>query len=68
MTSLASPLHPPIPPPVRYPSYLLFTHHLQPSRAQGLGVLAVLDDQCRFPKATDETFCNKLKESLASHR
>ncbi|KAF5838685.1 hypothetical protein DUNSADRAFT_2380 [Dunaliella salina] len=34
---------------------------------KGLGVLAVLDAQCRFPKSTDVTFVETLKEALASH-
>ncbi|GAX85034.1 hypothetical protein CEUSTIGMA_g12454.t1 [Chlamydomonas eustigma] len=38
---------------------------MQPPK--GLGVLAVLDDQCKFPKATDEAFGHKLKETLSSH-
>jgi len=28
---------------------------------KGLGVLAVLDSQCRFPKGSDDTFMNALK-------
>lgn len=34
---------------------------------KGLGVLSVLDAQCRFPKATDETLAFKLKETLSGH-
>jgi len=34
---------------------------------KGLGVLAVLDAQCRFPKSTDMTFVETLKEALATH-
>ncbi len=32
---------------------------------RGLGVLAVLDSQCRFPKATDDTFVHTLKVRVA---
>lgn len=32
---------------------------------KGLGVLSVLDSQCRFPRATDETFVQLLRESLS---
>ncbi|KAL6757024.1 P-loop containing nucleoside triphosphate hydrolase protein [Haematococcus lacustris] len=34
---------------------------------RGLGVLSVLDAQCRFPKATDATFLTTLKEALSGH-
>lgn len=34
---------------------------------KGLGVLAVLDSQCKFPKGSDETFMHALKESLSSN-
>ena len=30
-------------------------------------MLSVLDDQCKFPKATDEAFSHKLKETLSGH-
>lgn len=30
-------------------------------------MLAILDAQCRFPKATDDTLHMKLKETLSSH-
>ena len=36
-----------------------------PFPSQGLGVLSVLDDQCKFPKATDEAFSHKLRETLS---
>jgi hypothetical protein len=32
---------------------------------RGLGVLAVLDSQCRFPKGSDNTFMNSLRCALA---
>ncbi|KAI8476203.1 MAG: P-loop containing nucleoside triphosphate hydrolase protein [Monoraphidium minutum] len=34
---------------------------------RGLGVLAVLDSQCKFPKATDDTFVTALRDALASN-
>jgi myosin-5 len=34
---------------------------------RGLGVLSVLDAQCRFPKASDETLLVALKDALAQH-
>jgi myosin-5 len=34
---------------------------------KGLGVLAVLDSQCRFPKGSDETFMHALGDALASN-
>lgn len=34
---------------------------------KGLGVLAVLDSQCRFPKGSDETFMHALRDSLAAN-
>jgi myosin-5 len=33
---------------------------------RGLGVLAVLDSQCKFPRSSDETFLNALKETIKS--
>lgn len=30
-------------------------------------MLSVLDDQCKFPKATDEAFSHKLRETLCGH-
>ena len=30
-------------------------------------MLSVLDDQCKFPKATDEAFSHKLRETLSGH-
>lgn len=32
-----------------------------------LGVLALLDEEVNFPKATDLTFANKLKQHFKSH-
>ncbi|WIA33590.1 hypothetical protein OEZ86_006714 [Tetradesmus obliquus] len=34
---------------------------------KGLGVLAVLDSQCRFPKGSDETFMHALGDALSSN-
>eukprot|EP00775_Hariotina_reticulata_P008956 gene8956-9132_t len=34
---------------------------------RGLGVLAVLDSQCRFPAGSDDTFMHALRESLANN-
>lgn len=34
---------------------------------KGLGVLAVLDSQCKFPKGSDETFLHALKETLSGN-
>jgi myosin-5 len=34
---------------------------------KGLGVLAVLDSQCRFPKGSDETFMHALTDALSSN-
>ncbi|KAG1663736.1 hypothetical protein FOA52_006105 [Chlamydomonas sp. UWO 241] len=34
---------------------------------KGLGVLSVLDAQCKFPKATDSTLAYKLRETLSEH-
>lgn len=34
---------------------------------RGLGVLAVLDSQCKFPKATDETFMTALGDTLQNN-
>ncbi|KAK9866994.1 hypothetical protein WJX84_009703, partial [Apatococcus fuscideae] len=31
---------------------------------KNVGILSLLDEQCVFPKATDSTFCAKLRESL----
>ncbi|GBF94946.1 myosin-2 heavy chain [Raphidocelis subcapitata] len=34
---------------------------------RGLGVLAVLDSQCKFPKASDDTFVTALRDALATN-
>mmetsp|Transcript_33071 Transcript_33071/g.93600 ORF Transcript_33071/g.93600 Transcript_33071/m.93600 type:complete len:1272 (+) Transcript_33071:218-4033(+) len=34
---------------------------------RGVGVLSLLDEECVFPKATDETFGEKLAANLSSH-
>jgi myosin-5 len=34
---------------------------IESQAARNLGVLAVLDSQCKFPAATDDTFMNALK-------
>eukprot|EP00879_Flechtneria_rotunda_P012719 GHRR01013282.1.p1 GENE.GHRR01013282.1~~GHRR01013282.1.p1 ORF type:complete len:1481 (+),score=699.13 GHRR01013282.1:1396-5838(+) len=34
---------------------------------KGLGVLAVLDSQCKFPQSSDETFMHALRDSLAAN-
>lgn len=35
---------------------------------KGLGVMSVLDDQCNFPRSTDESFCNTIRERVKSER
>lgn len=35
---------------------------------KGLGVMTVLDDQCNFPRSTDESFCNTIRERVKSER
>jgi myosin V len=35
---------------------------------KGLGVMSVLDDQCNFPRSTDESFCNTIRERVRSER
>jgi hypothetical protein len=38
-----------------------------PPLMQGLGLISVLDSQCKFPKATDSTFVQSLKDTLTTH-
>jgi myosin V len=35
---------------------------------KGLGVMTVLDDQCNFPRSTDNSFCNTIRERVKSAR
>uniref|UniRef100_A0A061S4R7 Myosin-1-like isoform x1 n=1 Tax=Tetraselmis sp. GSL018 TaxID=582737 RepID=A0A061S4R7_9CHLO len=34
---------------------------------RGVGIISLLDEECVFPKATDETFANKLRANLGEH-
>lgn len=31
------------------------------------GIVSLMDEQCRFPKATDDTFVDALKQHLGAH-
>lgn len=44
-------------------SFLGASHH----QANPPGVLALLDEECWFPKATDKTFVEKLVQEQGSH-
>lgn len=35
---------------------------------RGLGVMSVLDDQCNFPKSTDQSFSDTLRERIRTAR
>ena len=35
---------------------------------KGLGVMSVLDDQCNFPKSTDQSFSDTIRERIRTNR
>lgn len=42
-------------------------HHLFVALQKPLGLLSLLDEESTFPKATDHSFANKLKQQLSGN-